>query len=188
MIALLGILLLAADRIPLPADGRFEARPGKNVRVVVDQPAEIRVNGLYAGDTKGELDITGFLRTGVNEVKTSAKATLVFSPPVYLQSAVSDGSTLRISVVNTTEHTMQVELDSLHQFTVSPGTAREISVPAPKGTTARIRATSDGLDLSYEDDLPITRGETSSRFDLGSKLMAMAPTTDNTKIACRAKA
>ena len=68
MIALLGILLLAADRIPLPADGRFEARPGKNVRVVVDQPAEIRVNGLYAGDTKGELDITGFLRTGVNEV------------------------------------------------------------------------------------------------------------------------
>ena len=97
MIALL--LLLAADRIPLPADGRFEARPGKNVRVQVEQPAEIRVNGVYVGETKREFDITGYLRTGLTEVKTTVKATLVFSPPVYLQSAVSDGSTVRVSVI-----------------------------------------------------------------------------------------
>ena len=187
MIALLG-LLLAADRIPLPSDGGFEARPGKNVRVRVDRLAEIRVNELYVGETKSEIDITGFLRTGMNEVKTSAKATLIFSPPVYLQSAVSDGSSLRVSVVNTTQHTMQVELDSLHQFTVSPGTSRDVTVPATQRTTARIRATSDGLDLDYEDDLPITPGEACSRFDLGSRLMAIAPTTDKMKIACSAKA
>ncbi len=188
MIAFALGILLAADRMPLPEDGRFEARPGKNVRVLVDRPAEIRVNGLYAGETKSELDITGFLRAGLNEVKTTVKATLVFSRPVYLQSAVSDGSTLRVAVVNTTGHTMQVELDSLHQSTVSPGTSREITVPATQRTTVGIRATSDGLDLTYEDDLLITRGEASSRFDLGSRLIAMAPTMDRTKIACIAKA
>jgi hypothetical protein len=154
MIAALLALTLAAERIPVPADGRFEARPGKCVRVVVESAAEVRVNGLYAGEAELEIDITGYLRAGWNEVLVPIKAFLLFSPPVYLQSATSDGKTLRVTVVNTTEHTMQVELNREHQFTVSPGTSRDIRV-ADVGMGARIRATSDGLDLSYEDDMPV---------------------------------
>jgi hypothetical protein len=153
------LLLLSVERIPLAADGKFEARAGKNVRVLVERAAEIRVNGLYAGSTNRELDITGFLRAGVNEVKASSgggAVLLVFSPPVYVQLAEMDGKTLRVTVVNTTEHTMQVELDGAHQFTVSPGTSREVSVAARAGAkTVRIRAASDGLDLAYEDEAEI---------------------------------
>jgi hypothetical protein len=154
MVALL-LLLVAAERIPVPADGRFEARPGKNVRVIVEAPAEVRVNGLYAGEAEREMDITGFLKSGWNDILVPTTAYLVFSPPVYLQRAESDRRTLRITVVNTTEHTMQVELNDEHQFTVSPGTSRDVAVADSGTRTARIRATSDGLDLAYEDDLAV---------------------------------
>jgi hypothetical protein len=79
---------------------------------------------------------------------------------VYLSRAESDQKTLRVSVTNTTENTMQVELGGAHQFTVSPGTTvdKEFPAPPPAQKTIRMRATSDGLDLVFEDEVPIERG------------------------------
>lgn len=156
-------LASASERQPLAADGKFEARAGKSVRVLVTAPATIRVNGLYAGETRGELDITGYLKTGSNEIRSSnTPVTLLFSPPVYLKLAECDGRTLRVAVVNTTENTVQVELDEQHQFTVSPGTTGHREVPATSAKSAHIRATSDGLDLIYEDTLVIARSSPSA--------------------------
>jgi hypothetical protein len=199
MISWLLLLFAASERLPLPADGRFEAPPGKCVRVLVRQNTTIRVNGLYAGETASELDITGYLKSGVNEVRAGESAMLLFSPLVYLRSAESDGRTLRVAVVNTTENTMQVELDGSHQFTVSPGTTGLREVPATSSATARIRATSDGLDSVYEDEIPVvqTRARarsgsasgkgSSSGLALGNRLIAIAPTTDRMNTAFNAK-
>ncbi len=156
-------LALAAERVPLAADGRFLVPPGRCVRVSAAKKVPVRVNGLAAGETSavdGALDITGFLRSGqVNELMVARPAFLLVSPLVYLDRAESDGRVLRVTVVNTTENTMQVELGERDQFTVSPGTsaARELPAPADEQKTVRMRATSDGLDLVYLDEIPIAR-------------------------------
>jgi hypothetical protein len=163
MILAIAVTLAAADRVPLAADGRFTSPPGRCVRVSAGKRVPVRVNGLAAGETSavdGALDITGFLRSGqVNEVVVSRPAFLLVSPLVYLDRAESDGRVLRVTVVNTTENTMQVELGERDQFTVSPGTSAVRELPQPDGAmkTVRMRATSDGLDLVYQDEIPIVR-------------------------------
>jgi hypothetical protein len=167
MVPLLMLLYLAADPLALAPDGTFVAPANRCIRVFADRRAAVRVNGIAAGDTsaaEGSLDITGFLRIGIrNSLEVSGTTTpkLVSSPLVYLSRAESDGKTLRVSVTNTTEHTMQVELGRTHQFTVSPGTTVDKEFPAPPPPaqkTIRMRATSDGLDLVFEDEVPIVPG------------------------------
>ncbi len=166
MVPVLMMLYLAADPLALAPDGTFAAPANRCIRVFTDRRATVRVNGISAGDTSasdGSLDITGFLKPGARnslEVSGTTAPKLLSSPLVYLSRAESDGKTLRVSVTNTTENTMQVELDKTHQFTVSPGTTvdREFPAPAPPAQkTIRMRATSDGLDLVFEDEVPIDR-------------------------------
>ena len=158
------MLYLSADPLAIAPDGTFLAPANRCIRVFADPRAAVRVNGISAGDTSaadGSLDITGFLKSGaVNSLQVSGTTSpkLVSSPRVYLSRAESDGKTLRVSVTNTTENTMQVELDKSHQFTVSPGTTvdREFPAPPPPAQkTIRMRATSDGLDLVFEDEIPL---------------------------------
>lgn len=164
MVAILMLLHLAADPLALAPDGTFVAPANRCIRVFAERRAAVRVNGIAAGDTSaadGSLDITGFLRIGVRnslQVSGAAAPKLVSSPLVYLSRAESDGKTLRVSVTNTTENTMQVELGRTHQFTVSPGTTVDREFPAPSRPvqkTIHMRATSDGLDLVFEDEVPI---------------------------------
>lgn len=161
------MLQLAAEPVAIAPDGAFVAPANRCIRVFADRRAAVRVNGIAAGDTSatdGSLDITGFLRIGARnslQVSGATAPKLVSSPLVYLSRAESDGKTLRVSVTNTTENTMQVELDRAHQFTVSPGTTVDREFPAPSRPaqkTIRMRATSDGLDLVFEDEVPIVPG------------------------------
>jgi len=155
-------LVVAADRVALPESGEFVAPAGKCVRVIAEPRRTVRVNGLAAGETSalnGQLDITGFLPVGrPNQIAvtgTQQKIDLLISPLVYLDQAVRTGAGVRVTVVNTTENTVQVELGSADQFTVSPGTSMTRETRNHTGATIRMKATSDGLDLVYEDELAI---------------------------------
>jgi hypothetical protein len=147
-------------RIPLAEGGKFEAPARKCVRVVVKPGTQVRVNGLSAGETSAarpEIDITPYLRSGSsNTIEAGSSAHLLISPLVYIQSAISDAQTIKVTVVNTTENTVQAELGDNHQFTVSPGTTIDKSLPITKAIrTLKMRATSDGLDQVYEDEIAV---------------------------------
>jgi hypothetical protein len=154
-------LFAETTRIPLPHDGKFEAPARRCVRVVAKPGTQVRVNGLTTGETSTaspELDITPYLRSGAsNTIEAGSSAVLLISPLVYLQTATSDARTLKVAIVNKTENTVQVELGEAHQFTVSPGTTIDKAFPITKAIQRlKMRATSDGLDLIYEDEIAVT--------------------------------
>jgi hypothetical protein len=161
MVSTIGELAAETTRIPLALDGKFEAPARRCVRIVARPGTQVRVNGLSAGETTSaspELDITSYLRSGTASlIEAGSSAVLLISPLVYLQSATSDTKTLKVTVVNTTENTVQVELGETHQFTVSPGTAIDKALPITKAIQKlKMRATSDGLDQVYEDEIVVT--------------------------------
>ncbi len=160
ILAVAALDLVAAGSLPLPADGKFVAPAERCIRLTATQPTTVRVNGLAVGQIEksgGEVDITGYLRIGKsNDIQVDIpSATLLVSPLVYLRSATSDGKTMTVAVVNTTENTVQVELGESHQFTVSPGTTAYKEFPATGSKRLRMRATSDGLDHVYEDEIQV---------------------------------